>query len=187
MLNENLLLYGTKTYHQQFSEVCDPLKQYLTINNATYLNINKDGELIYLHSDCAWMQSYIKGMHYKQDLHLVHPDNIGEGFCLLLIQDNYTYLPYNEVMLYEDQNKFDHGFSYIIKTDADFTAFCFTADNGPKIINTLLNQSNIIKNFIQKLHLEVITSFKTLPENKSDLAALKGNLFFQQQGIIPCT
>lgn len=181
----NELFYGTKTYHQQFTRFCEPIRQYLRIKDAAYFNVHKDGSAAVIHSNYKWMEGYIEGKYYNLDPHLVHPDNMLEGFCILIINDNYKYEEYSDEVLYESGNKFDYGFTYVEKSNDSFTAFCSTLDKfNNKFINTLPNQAEMIKFLIQKLDHQVKASFLGLQQNKAQLINLKGELFFQQRGIV---
>ena len=177
------LFNGTKMYQQQFVALCETLQQYLGASNAAYLNINQDSGAVYIHSNLKWLEGYIDGEHYKLDRHMVHPNNMGQGFCLLMLSNIYNYQTYNDALLYTAENKFEYGFTYVIKTDTDFSAFSFTTDKH-KIINAPLNEGEIIKSFLQNINDQILTSFPKLEENRTNLVNLKGELFFQQSGIV---
>lgn len=181
------LFYGTKMHHKKFAELCEPIKRYLGITDVAYLNVNKDGSIVDIHSNHKWKKKYIEQHCYKIDPHMVHPDNMHAGFCMLMINDDYKYQEYNDVMLYETSHKFNfyYGFTYVTKTHSDFTALCFTTNkNNNQIINRLLNEAGIIKYFFKKLNNQVILSFPDLQQNKVDLLKIKGNLFYKQTGIV---
>lgn len=178
------LFYGTKMYHQPFSKLCEPLQQYLGTSNAAYFNVNADSSVTNIHSNYKWMENYIRGQHYDLDPHMVHPNNMTEGFALLCIDDTYRYQKYQDV-LENVANVSAYGFTYVTKTDFDFTAWCFTTNQSShKFINTLFNQSQIIKSLIQNLEKQLKSTFLDLEDNKARLINLKGNLFFQQTGIV---
>ena len=179
------LFYGTKMYHQQFSKLCQPLQKYLGTYNAVYSNVNIDSSMANIHSNYGWMEDYIKGQHYNLDPHMVHPNNMSEGFALLTINDAYKYQEYNDVILESVANKLEYGFTYVTKTNVDFTAWSFTTNkNNHQFINILLNQPQTIKFFIQKLENQLKSIFTDLQKNRVQLINLKGNLFFQQTGIV---
>ncbi|HXH55597.1 MAG TPA: hypothetical protein VNK03_07650 [Gammaproteobacteria bacterium] len=180
------LFYDTKMYHQQFAKLFEPLQQYLGTNNAAYFHVNTDSSVTNIHSNYKWMENYVRGQHYNSDPHMVHPDNMSEGFAILTIEDTYKYQEYNDtVILDAAENKFNYGFSYVTKTDLDFTAWCFTTNtNNHKFINILLNQPHIIKSFIQKIENQMKLAFPELQQSKAKLIELKGDLFFRQIGIV---
>lgn len=181
----NELFHGTKTYYQKLAQLSEPIKQYLEVKDVTYFNVHRDGDLAIIHSNYEWMEGYIEGKYYNLDPHIVHPDNMLAGFCVLLIKNNYKYEHYSDVVLCESKDDFDYGFTYVEKGNDNFTAFCFTVDkNNHKFINTLFNQSEIIKFLIQKLDYQIRTSFLELQQNKVQVINLKGDLFFQQRGIV---
>src|SRR5690349_3102354 len=104
------LLYGTEKYHQTFIKLCEPLQQYLGTNKAAYFNVNVDSAIANIHSDYQWMKQYIAGQHYHLDPHMVHPDNMSEGFSLLSIDNTYKYQEYQDV-LDRRENVNDYGFT----------------------------------------------------------------------------
>src|SRR5262249_17163385 len=117
--------------------------------------------------------------------HMVHPDNMSPGFCVLLVRDGYHYQEYNDAIAYEAEDKFNYGFTYVVKTDTDFTAFCFTiCKSDRQFINVLLNQARIVQVLIEKLNNQLEVSFPELHKNKVDLITLKGDPFFRQRGIV---
>ncbi len=182
MINE--LFYSTEKHHQAFLKLCEPVQQYLGTEKTAYFNINVDSTVANIHSDYEWMKRYVEEQHYHSDPHMVHPDNMSEGFSLLSIGDTYRYQEYQDVLEHVE-NIGDYGFTYVTKTDVDFTAWCFTTNkNSHKFINTLLNQSQTIKSLIQKLEKQLKSTFPDLQKNKARLINLKGNLFFEQPGIV---
>lgn len=92
----NELLHGTKMYYKQFAQACEPVKQYLEIKDSAYFNVYKDGSLISIHSNYSWMKGYVEGKHYNLDPHIVHPDNISEGFSPFILNDRYQYAAYDD-------------------------------------------------------------------------------------------
>lgn len=57
---------------------------YLGVNRVAYFNINKDSSAVFLHFDPEWLDSYVKGKYYISDPHMVHPDNMDEGFSIIM-------------------------------------------------------------------------------------------------------
>lgn len=186
-MTRDQLYLGTKTYGENFSKFCEPIKQFLDLDNEAYYNINIDGEMTNIHSNDKWMEEYIAGENYLQDPHMVHPNNIHKGFCVLLV-NNYNYQKYNDVILYGNANKslFEYGFTYVLKTNVDFTAFCFTTNKSNYIINRLINETKVIELFIKNLDHQIksLLQLPKLTQSKIDLAQLKGERFFNQKGII---
>lgn len=184
MIQEQLYS-GTKIYGEKFLEFCKPIKQFLDLDNEAYYNINMDGDMINIHSNYKWMEEYIAGEHYLEDLHMVHPSNIAKGFCMLLVK-NYNYQKYNDVLLYahKNENLFSYGFTYILKTNIDFSAFCFTTNKSNHIINKIINKTKLIELFIQQLDHKIKSLLQKLPQSKIALPELKGERFFNQKGII---
>lgn len=180
------LYWGTKTYGEKFLEFCETIKQFLDLDNVAYYDVNIDGGVINIHSSYKWMEGYIAGQHYLEDPHMVHPNNMHKGFCILLMNNNYNYQKYNDALLYDSKNKalFGYGFTCILKTKVGFTAFCFTTNKNNHIINKVINEIKVIKLFIQKLDNQIKSLLKKQSQLKINLSKLKGERFFNQKGII---
>ena len=185
-MTANQLYLEAETYSNKFLELCDPIKQFLDLDNVAYYEVNSDGSATSIHSSYKWMEEYIAGEHYLEDPHMVHPSNMHKGFCIILVNNKYNYQKYNDLLLYDNKNKalFGYGFTYILKNKLGFTAFCFTTNKSNYIINRVINEIKTIKLFVQKLDNKVKELLKNQPQLKINLSKLKGERFFNQKGII---
>lgn len=185
-MRKDRLYWGTENYGEKFLEFCQPIKQFLEIDNESYYNVNLDGNMINIHSNDKWIEGYIAGEHYLDDPHMVHPNNMHSGFCILMVNDTYKYQQYNDVLLYDRQNTpmFGYGFTYIVKTNFDFSAFCFTTNKNNYIINKIINENKLIELFVQKLDEQIKSLLENIKELKISLPQLKGERFLNQKGIV---
>lgn len=178
------LFYGTKNHHKRFFELCDPIKQYLGVNTAVYLNVHQHGGVEAISSNHKWWDRFIEESYFKQDPGMVHPKNMNSGFSFVTTSDDQEY---KSTMLEEAVRKFNfhHGFCYVEKNCSSFTLFYFAThkeNNG--LINKVINEANLVKKFVRNLHKQIRSEFKGLEDNKADLLKLKGDLFSKQKGIV---
>ena len=86
-MTANQLYLEAETYSNKFLELCDPIKQFLDLDNVAYYEVNSDGSATSIHSSYKWMEEYIAGEHYLEDPHMVHPSNMHKGFCIIIIKN----------------------------------------------------------------------------------------------------
>lgn len=184
MLTDEFFL-GTKLYHQKFAELCKPIAQYLGITCAMYQHIDKQGKMFNLCTNAPWIERFIEEKYYIIDPLMVHPDNIHNGFAFDAASDNEDF---KDTILYDSVINFNfcYSFVYIEKTTAGgYFGFAFaTGKDNPQMINKLINSTQIVRNFIRKLHKKLLFITKDLQENPMDFAALKGETFHTQQGLV---
>lgn len=190
MLADEFFL-GTKLYHKTLTELSQPLANYLGITNGTYFNMDKNGKIFKISTDPKWAEHALAEKYYLLDPGLVHPDNIHNGFAF----DNASpEQEFKDKLLYDVAINFHcyHIFSYIEKTpNGGYCAFSFaTTKENYHITNRLMNESHIIKKALQDLNNKLsLVIAKDLQENRMNFAALKGDLFYQQKGLVynePC-
>jgi len=185
MLTDEFFL-GTKLYHKKFVELCKPIADYLGITHAIYINIDKYGRLFSVCTHSQWIERFLEEQYYKLDPFMVHPNNIHNGFSFDSASDDQEF---KDAFLYDIVVNFScyHTFVYIEKTSGGGyygLSFATTKDNY-QIINRLINEAQIIKKVIRDLHYKVMLTFsKDLKENKMDFAAMKGDLFRSQKGLV---
>lgn len=178
------LFYMTKNYHEKFFELCNPIKKYLGITTAAYLNVNQNGEMEMIASNHKWIERFIEESYFNQDPGMVHPKNMNSGFSFVTTSDDQEY---KSTMLHEAIHKFDfhHGFCYVEKNGSSFSLFYFaTQKENNNIINKITNEANLVKKFIRNLNKQIISEFKDFQDNKVDLIKLKSDLFFGKKGIV---
>lgn len=178
------LFYGTKVYHKDLAELCKPLEKYFGINQAAYLNIDKNGGLVNVHTHSKWMERCMEQHYYKLDPHMVHPDNIHNGFTLVTTSKDQDY---KNIMLNEAIHKFDlhHSIAYVEKNKSSCTVFSFSSHkDNYQIINNLLNEMPLFKKIIRHLNKQIIEAFPDLRENKVNFSKLKGDAFYKQIGLV---
>lgn len=185
MLTDQFFI-GTKLYQKKFAEIIKPLANYLGITHAIYVNIDKHGRLFSICTQVEWVERFLQEEYYKLDPFMVHPNNIHNGFSFdaaSLEQE------FKDKLLYDAIINFDwcNSFAYIEKTiSGGYIGFDFGTDkNNYHIYNRLINEIKLIKKFIRNINnkLNMIIA-KDLKENKMDFAALKGDLFNTQQGLV---
>lgn len=188
MLTDDYFL-GTKLYSKKFAELCKPISDYLgNITSAHYVHINKDGTGFVIYTLEKWAERVLEKQHYKNEIGIVHPDNMHNGFSFCNASDNQEYK--NE-LLYDGAVNFNwtHSFCYIEKNPKNdtYVGLGFGADkNNFQIVNKLLNGTQTIKKLIKKLNHQLTAVIKKdLIENRADVAKLRGeDIFSTQKGLI---
>lgn len=178
------LFYGTKNHHKRFFELCNPIKQYLGVTTAVYINVHQDGQMETIFSNCKWIERFIEEEYFKQDPGMVHPKNINNGFSFVTTNEDQEY---KDNMLEEAIQKFNfhHGFCYVEKNGPSFFLFYFaTEKENVSLINKVVNEANSVKKLIRNLNKQISSEFKDLQDNKVDLLKLKKDLFLRQKGIV---
>jgi len=184
MLADDFFL-GTKHYHKKFTELCKPLVEYLGITHAIYVNVDKHGKMFSICTDHKWIQRFIEEQYFKLDPLMVHPNNIHNGFSFDSASMDQEF---KDTLLYDAIIKFNwcNSFAYIEKTAAGgYFGFDFgTSKDNFKIINRLMNETQIVKKAIRDLNRKILLMVEDLQDNKMDFAALKGDLFHTQKGLV---
>lgn len=184
MLTDEFFL-GTKLYRQKLMELCKPLIKYLGITHAIYINIDKHGKTFCICSDDKWVERFLEERYYEVDPFMVHPNNMHNGFSFDNASDHQDF---KDTLLYEAVTKFNwcNSFAYIEKMDnGSYFGIDFgTAKDNRQVINRLMNESHIIRKFIRDLHKNLVAATLDLQENKMDFAALKGEAFHTQKGLV---
>lgn len=185
MLTDEFFL-GTKLYHKKLAELCLPIANYLGTTHAIYVNVDKDGRLFSVCTHSKWVQRFLEEQYYNLDPFMVNPKNIHNGFSFDSASDEQEF---KDVFLYDAAINFHlyHSFVYIEKIKGGgYYGFAFaTNKENYKIMNRLMNESQIVKKLIRDLHYQLtLAIFKDLQEKKMDFAALKGDLFHNQKGLI---
>ncbi|HXH55598.1 MAG TPA: helix-turn-helix domain-containing protein [Gammaproteobacteria bacterium] len=182
-MSTDALFYGTKKYHKKFDQLCEPMKQYLGITAAGYINSNQNGEIASLFSNYKWVEKYIEQNYFKQDPGMVHPDNMENGFTFVTASNDKDYK--DSLLKGAIEFNFHHGFCYVEKTSSDFTLFYFATDKANnKMVNKIVNEASMVKKLIRNLNKQVTSEFKDLQDNKVDIFKIKGDLFLKQKGIV---
>jgi len=185
MLADDFFL-GTKLYHKKFTELCKPLAKYLGVTHAIYINVDGKGRMFSICTDYKWTERFLEEKYYRLDPFMVHPNNIHNGFSFDHASDDQEF---KDMLLYDAVVNFNwcNSFAYIEKNPTGgYVGFDFgTTKDNYQMINRLINEAQIVKKAIRHLHnkLTLIIS-KDLQENKMDFAALKGDLFYSQRGLV---
>ena len=178
--------FGTKLYQKKFIELCKPIAKYLGITHVIYVNIDKHGNIFSICTHPNWVERFLEEQYYKLDPFMVHPNNIHNGFSF----DNSSFdQEFKDRLLYDAIIKFNwcNSFAYIEKTTTGgYFGFDFgTTKDNYQIFNRLINETRIIKKIIRDLHNKLTLIIKKdLQENKMNFAALKGDLFHSQKGLV---
>ncbi|HXH54322.1 MAG TPA: LuxR C-terminal-related transcriptional regulator [Gammaproteobacteria bacterium] len=186
MLEDDFFL-GTKLYQKKFTELCKPITDYMGIVSAHYINVDKHGKALTIYSLDKWGERVLEKQYYKVETGMVHPDNINNGFALCNASDNEEY---KNTLLYDGSvhSNWWHAFVHIEKRpdNSGYTGLGFaTTKDNYKIHNILMNELSIIKNFIKSLDENLMSVIgKDLEDHKMDLAAIKGDAFYSQKGVV---
>lgn len=185
MLTDDFFL-GTKLYHKKFTELCKPLAKYLGVTHAIYINIDGQGRMFCICTDYKWIERFLEEKYYFLDPFMVHPNNIHNGFSFDNASDDQEF---KDMVLYDAVINFNwcNSFAYIEKNPmGGYVGFDFgTTKDNFQMINRLINEVQIVKKAIKNLHHKLnLTIFRDLQENKMDFAALKGELFHSQKGLV---
>jgi len=184
MLTDEFFL-GTKLYQQRFSELCRPLANYLGATHAIYINIDKNGKAFSICTHEKWVERFLEEHYYQLDPIMVHPDNIHNGFSFDNASDHQEF---KDTLLYDAVIKFNwcNSFAYIEKTPGGgYFGFDFgTTRDNHQMVNRLINEATVIKKLIRNLNKRLIAITPDLQENRMDFAALKGEAFHTQKGLV---
>ena len=188
MLADDYFL-GTKLYSKKFTELCEPLSNYLgNITSAHYVHVDKAGTAFNIYTLEKWGERVLEKEYYKVEVGIVHPDNMHNGMVFCESSDHQEY---KDELLYDGAINFNfhHTFCYVQKdiNNNGYTAFGFgVAKDNYKMANKLLNEYHIVKEFIRQIHNQLNSIIaKDLVENRVDVAKLKGNdLFNAQKGVV---
>lgn len=184
MLTDEFFL-GTKLYREKLSELCIPLKNYLGITNALYINIDKHGSAFSIFNNRKWAERFVDQGYYQVDPLMVDPNHMDNGFLFDNMSDNQEF---HDKMIRDGIVNFNwhHGFVYTEKsTSGGYFGFAFgTTKDNHHIVTRLINEACLIKKFIRKLNRALIACTQDLQKNRMDFAALKGEAFHTQKGII---
>ena len=177
--------YGTQLYSQKLQSLCGPLARYLGITEAIYINIDPQGGALNVSTHPGWTQRFLEERYYQLDPFMVHPDNIQSGFSFDGAHESHDF---KDKFLHDAVVRFNmcHSFVYIEKMiSGGYFGFAFaTSKNNPEMIDRLMNESQVVKKMIRHLNKQLITTLRDLEEHRMDFAALKGDLFHTQKGII---
>lgn len=176
---------NTALYHQQFIEICKPLKDYLGVTHAIYIYIDKQGHAFNICTHPTWVEKLLSEHYYKLDPLMVHPNNIHNGFSFDSSSENEEF---KDKLLYDAVIQFNwcHSFAYIEKIpQGGYFGIDFgTAKENHKICNRLMNETIVIKKMIRDLNRTLLLMIPGLSENMIDFAALKGDIFYEQKGLV---
>lgn len=176
---------GTRLYHKKFTELCKPLVDYLGVTHAIYVNVDKHGKMFSICTDHQWVQRFLEEQYYKLDPLMVHTNNIHNGFSF---DSASTDQEFKDNLLYDAIVKFNwcNSFAYIEKTaGGGYFGFDFgTSKDNFKIVNRLMNETQIVKKAIRDLNRKIMLMIEDFESNRMDFAALKGDLFHSQKGLV---
>jgi len=176
---------GTKLYQKKFSELCAPLANYLGATHAIYINIDKYGRAFSICTHETWVERFLEERYYQLDPLMVHPDNIHNGFSFDNASEDEAF---KSTMLYDAVVKFNwcNSFAYIEKmSNGGYFGFDFgTTKDNYYMVNRLINEARVIKNLIRNLNTQLMAITLDLQEERMDFAALKGEVFYTQKGLV---
>jgi hypothetical protein len=184
MLTDEFML-GTKLYRKQLMELCEPMAHYFGTTHAIYFNVDKQGRAYSVCTDVRWIERFLDEQYYIVDPLMVHPANIQNGFAF---DEDSSEQGFTNTLLYDAVVKFDcnHSFCYMEKTTEGGyfgVSFATTKDNI-QIVDRVKNESHIVKGLIQALNQKIIHMTRDLQDNAMDFAALKGDAFYSQKGLV---
>jgi DNA-binding CsgD family transcriptional regulator len=178
------LFRGTAEYNQQFHKICQPIVDFLSLTGVAFIDIKHGVQLTNLHTNVKWMERCMEQHYYMNDPCMVSPDNVVGGFAF---SASYQDTSYKDGMLKDAEENFDlcSNFSYIEKGKNSFQAFGFaTSANNHAFIDKVFSNFRIIKRFIRYIQHELSIKQAEIDKYTFDFASLKGNLFYQQPGIL---
>jgi len=184
MLTDEFFL-GTKLYREKFSELCNPLANYLGITNALYINIDKHGRAFTIFNGEKWAERFVEEHYYRFDPLMVHPDHMHNGFSFDEASDDQEF---HDKMFHDAiiNFKWYHSFVYTEKNPVGgYFGFAFgTHKSNFQMVNRLINEAAMVKKLIRNLNKRLIAITPDLQENRMDFAALKGEIFHTQKGLV---
>lgn len=185
MLEDDFFL-GTKLYQKRFAELCKPVVDYMGVTSAHYVNMDRYGRMLTVYTLPNWGERVLEKQHYKTEAVMVHPNKIGSGFSFCSASNDTLY---KDTLLYDGGVNFGwwHAFAYIEKTPGNggFWGLGFaTTKENYQMIQKVVHAPQIIKKFMKNLNKELMLSMKDLEDQRMDCAALKGDAFYTQQGLV---
>lgn len=181
----NEFFMGTQLYQKKLVDLCKPMANYMGITHAIYVDIDKEGKMFTVCTHDKWMERIIEKRYYKLDPLMVHPSNIDNGFAF---DEGVQDLEFKNRLIKDaaEQCNWYHGFSYIEKDAAGgYCGINFgTREDNLQIINQVMNEPHKIKKYIRALKKNLSGIASDLKNKRIDLAALKGDAFYTQKGIV---
>lgn len=184
MLTDDFFL-GTKLYQNLFIDWCKPLADYMGITHAIYVNVDKHGRTFNVCTHSKWIERVIEKEYYKLNLLMVSPQNMHNGFCFDQANEDQEY---KDILVYDAATNFNWccSFAYVEKTSNGgyWAVDLGTTKDNYLIANRLINEASIVKKLLRDLHKNINLMVKNLEESRMDFAALKGELFYSQRGLV---
>lgn len=178
------IVCGAKQYQSQFTTICAPLQNYFGMNAISYVRINSKGKLINLHTHLPSLQHCLDQTYYNCDPSMVDPDNMTSGFA---IGASYTPGAYTNIMLQDCIARFDlsHACSYVEKNKNEYNLFGFNAPLcNSTIIHRMIAEKKILSRFIRNIQKFLDENHASLQTIAVDFARIKGEVFYQQPGVV---
>lgn len=177
------LFNATATHHKTLKRLYAPMASYFGVTEASIFYVNKACEMVNIHTHPDWMAHCMEKSYYKDDPHIISPENNDTGFALW---SSYSTDAYQTGILHDSIELYDisHGISYVEKDKHGYRAYTFgTSKDNFQMQNKMLNNLDCVKQFINHLKLELQPIVASLAEQAINVEALKGTLCKQQPGI----
>lgn len=182
-LTDDLFL-GTAEYHRAFQKLCQPAIDFFGLTGVAFIHIKNKKDIINIHSNVPWMEHCMKEHYYRDDPSMVNPDNISGGFAFRTAYEDKCY---KNGILKDAEEKFNlcHGFTYVEKRKNSYQAFGFASSKvNVNFIPAVISNFRVVKRFIRHIQEGLNERQKEIDKYCLDFAALKGELFHTQKGII---
>jgi DNA-binding CsgD family transcriptional regulator len=177
---------GTRLYHKALSKFIVPLEKYLGVNQAMYVNINKDGNCFATCTNVKIVEDHLERKGYLHNTSHVSPENMHSGFAFEAACQNENY---RNINLYTYITKFNwhNSFAYAEKDNLGGYFFFSLSTNKDNfaISNRVVNESIIIRKMLRDINKKMIILFgKEIEDLRMSFADLSGENFYKNKGRV---
>ncbi len=175
---------GTRLYGKNVAEICQPMYQYFGINSAAVIEIDRNDRVFNIHTNHEWIDNCLEKEYYKDDPHIISPKNMGNGFTLWSTREEQEY---KAGILHDINHNFNmcHGVTYVQSNSYGYKVFAFSAEREHTGVHSkIISSLSLFRKFITYFDEKLNSIRMNLNSRKVLAPELKGNLFYQQKGII---
>lgn len=164
------LFYHTKIYNKTLKRLCRPLEDFFGVTDVAAFFAEGD-QLINIHTNTKWMEFCMEKEYYKEDPHIIEPEQLNPGFTVC------SYYPSEQYLsgLVKDSMDFGmyHGVTYIHPRKNGYHAVSLdTAKENVDMPNKIINNPKSIVKFMDYLATELQPVFKKLADNPIKISSL---------------
>ena len=184
----NEIFAGANKYYKKMNNIILPMNQFFGIVDLVYIEVSNDNSLINLTTNINWIEHCVEKEYFLDDPQMVSPNNIGNGYAMWSVdwEPHYKSEAYENGML-KDASEYGigKGVTYINKNKNGYKAYVFSGPKNNIDLHTkLYSNMPLIKKFVTFFDEEIKDIRKKMMDSRVNLVKLKGDAYFQQQGLI---